>query len=104
MPKVSLTPEVLKELSAHAGMGRVNKLKIARYKSGVNAGKLFAEYSLKTDNNLTASTEADRKNIARFLRNASDVMRDGQLKEIFVLKKDEDKEIYVHSFECFEGN
>ena len=102
MPKVILTSELLKELSAHAGMGRINKLKIARYKTGANAGKLFAEYSLKTES-LATDTESARKSIARFLRNASDVMRDGQLKEIFVLKTG-DKETYVHSFEQIKSN
>ena len=97
MPKVILTPEVLKELSGDVKNGRMNKLKISRYKSGAKAGQLFAEYSLRTTVNSDPTTANKRMSVAQFLDKAAGVMASGELKEVYVLKVEADGENYVHS-------
>ena len=97
MPKVILTPEVLLELSGQVKNGQMKKLKVARYKSGANAGQLFAEYSLRTTVNTDASSFSSRMSAAQFLQKAAGVMADGKLKEVYILKSDSEKESYVHS-------
>lgn len=97
MPKVILTPEVLKDLSGKVKDGRMNKLKISRYKSGAKAGQLFAEYSLLTSMNEDKTTHTKRMSAAQFLDKAAGVMASGNLKEVYFLKLNAGSDDYVHS-------
>lgn len=49
MPKVEATVDVLVDIANYIYMGALKNLHIRRYKTGMNAGKLFAEYSLKEE-------------------------------------------------------
>ena len=99
MPKVIVTPEVLNEISRDVLLGRVKKLKIARYKTGAKAGQLYAEYSLKDGSPAVFESSATRTSASSFLNKASYHLREGQLRDLVMNKKDPDKEEYTHRME-----
>lgn len=99
MPKVIVTPEVLDEISRHVLLGEVKKLKIARYKTGAKAGQLYAEYSLKENPPVMFESSTARTSASSFLNRASYHLRQQQLRDIVMHKKDADKEEYTHRME-----
>lgn len=99
MPKVIVTPEVLEAISQHVLMGRLFKLKINRYKSGQNKGKLYAEYSVNDNPVVDQETVHRRTSASSFLNKAAHYMRQGSLVDIVMHKKDTKTEEYMHRME-----
>lgn len=99
MPKVIVTPDTLEEIARHVLLGKVKKLKVARYKTGVKAGQLYAEYSLKEDSLVVANSSAARTSASSFLNKAAQHLRKGQLRDIIMYKRDANTEEYTHRME-----
>lgn len=96
MPKLEATAELLEELSQHVYMGRIKTLKVLRYKSGANAGKLFAEYSLKDEPVFEHHTVEKRSLVSDVLKRASNALKDGRKIEMLVHKRSQTNEEYSH--------
>lgn len=99
MPKVIVTPEVLEEVSRYVLFGRINKLKIARYKSGANKGRLYAEYSIRDESQSPPESASNRTSASSFLNKAAYHLREGSIKDISMQKKDINSDEYTHCME-----
>lgn len=96
MPKVEATTPVLIELSQHVYMGQLKTLKISRYKTGANAGKLFAEYSLKDKAFFDHDTLVKRTTVSDMLKKAAKALAANQQIELSIQKRNPEKEEYNH--------
>lgn len=94
MPVIEATSDVLVEISKHIYAGEIKNLKISRYKTGANAGKLFATYSLKDTTVFDHSTLDKRSNISNIVRKAAIALSQGKQIEFSILKRESDKEDY----------
>jgi hypothetical protein len=97
MPKVEATVDTLVEISNLVYMGQLKNLKINRYKTGANAGKLFAEYS-KKDRIVAFDTSTVNKRVvvSDMLKKAAKALAEGKHIELNVHKRDAAKELYTH--------
>ena len=96
MQKLEATTEVLVELANHVYMGEVKNLKVIRYKSGANAGKLFAEYSLKTESMFDHHTVSKRSVVSNMLKRAAIALSEGKDIELSIHKRNAEREEYTH--------
>jgi hypothetical protein len=103
MPKIELNVDVLTTIADHVYKGRVKNLNIKRYKSGKNAGKLFAEYSLKENHIFTNVQLAKRQQVSELIKRAAVLLSEGKNIEFFVFKQDPEQEIYTHRLEVRGG-
>lgn len=99
MPKTIVTPEILEEISRHVLLGNVKKLKVARYKTGAKAGQLYAEYSVKENAGVNFNSSAARTSASSFLNKAAHHLREGELRDIVIHKRDANLEEYTHRME-----
>lgn len=99
MPKSIVTPDVLEEIARHILLGKVKKLKVARYKTGAKAGQLYAEYSLKETSGVVFDSSKARTSASSFLNKAAHHLRAGELRDVIIYKRDADKEEYTHRME-----
>lgn len=104
MPKIEVSSDVLVEISERIYAGEVKNLKITRYKSGTNAGRLFAEYSLKESREtFDHSTLDKRSNISNLLRKAAIALMDGHHIELSIFKRDSEAEDYNRTLSIKEN-
>ena len=99
MPKVIVTAEVLEEISQHVLLGRLYKLRINKYKTGANKGKIYAEYSVNDKPVVDHNTANARTSASSFLNKAAHHMREGTLRNLTMKKKDLVTEEYTHMME-----
>lgn len=97
MPKLEATPDVLMEIGDRLYMGELKTLHIRRYKTGVNAGKLFAEYTLKEgivpfDN----STIQKRAVVSNIVKKGALALHNGKDIDLAVRKLNASEEKYTH--------
>lgn len=99
MPKLEATSDVLFQIADDVYMGRIRTLHIRRYKSGVNKGKLFAEYTLKDDVvPFDNTTLKKRALICNVIKKGAYALRDGKEIDIKVKKLYPDKDDkYIYS-------
>lgn len=103
MPKLEVTAEVLNTVANHVYKGEVKNLSIKRYKSGKNAGKIFAEYSLNENTMFTHANLAKRQQVSNLIRKAAEALSVGKRIELLVQKQSATEEIYTHRLEIRGG-
>lgn len=96
VPKLEVTTELLIDLSNHVYMGRIKNLKVLRYKTGANAGRLFAEYSLNDESMFEHYTLNKRSLVSNLLKKAAYAMNEGKDIQLFIHKRSATKEEYSH--------
>lgn len=100
MPKVEATVESLLTVSDLVNKGKLKNLVIKRYKSGINKGKLFVEYSLKDGVNIPGADSAQkRQKVAFLIKDAAVALSEGKEITLLVKKLSADKEEYTHRLE-----
>lgn len=87
MPKESLTSGLLRTMAGHLSVGRVDRMKITRYKSGQKKGQLYVDYSLndKTFEELLSARNLSmhrRKDASLVLKKAAQMVDNEELKDI----------------------
>lgn len=86
MPKVEATVTVLTDVANELLADNINTLSIKRYKSGKNAGKLFAEYTLQYTHTDDVETEPKRRQVAELIQKAAQSMSNGRSIELLIQK------------------
>ncbi len=96
MPKVEISVDVLVDLSSHVYRGNIRNLHIRRYKTGENAGKIFAEYSLRTEPKRTQEGVSQRTIVSELLKKAAMALSEGAEIDLYVKKTSTIKDHYTH--------
>lgn len=96
MPKKEATVDVLIDIANHVYFGDVKNLHIRRYKSGQNAGKLFAEYSLKDERKFEHLTIRHRTVVADLIKRGAKAISEGRQIHMLVKKRSPEEEQYSH--------
>lgn len=99
MPKVKADVDVLLTVAEQLYKGNIKNLVIKRYKTGKNAGELFAEYSLN-DNKVFHMKEIEtRQKLSNLIKDGASALAEGRLKELMVNKLSATKEQYGYRLE-----
>lgn len=103
MPKVEATIDVLVDIANHVYMGQLRSLHIRRYKTGANAGKLFAEYSLKDPSTKFNQVDMQERGVvSKLINQAALAISKGKTVELYVLKRSPAQERYNRSLRIKE--
>lgn len=96
MPRVEATVDVLVDLSRKVYRGELRNLHIRRYKTGENAGKLFAEYSMRETPRFDHVSIQQRTVVSDILKRAAQALSDNREISLFVKKRSTVEEKYNH--------
>ena len=103
MPRTEATVESLIAVANHVYKGELRTLRIRRYKTGQNAGKLFVEYSINDNAMFTHDTLERRQRVSSLITKAAKALENGQRIELNVSKTSTIREEYKHSLEIRGG-